>query len=387
MLLNKQRAWKLMEKYGFDALIASTPQNVVYASDFHSRAQWIGYYGSQIYVVLPRKKETEPAIITPVIGGGLYPSSFFPSWIKDIRSYGVPPYTVTAELKMIEPKFESKFYGVKADVTEVLAKSLEDKGISNKTIGFDELSIFLLERLKKELPKARLIMANRVFRELRMVKTEEEILRLAKVVKITEKSLRAAIEALSPGVIIRDVAQILKRVVVEEGGVPLSLTARGGDNLSAGDYKLKKNDIVWFDSINTYQSYLSDMGRTAVLGSPSDKLKKYHRATLRGQEEALKAIMPGVKASEIFNIAVETVRKEGIHHYQRGACGHGIGTEFDLPIIGPRDHTPLEENMVLCIETPYREMGFGGFMLEDTVVVTKGGIRFLSTMDRHLYII
>jgi Xaa-Pro aminopeptidase len=74
-------------------------------------------------------------------------------------------------------------------------------------------------------------------------------------------------------------------------------------------------------------------------------------------------------------------------HYKRGACGHGIGAGFDLPLISPFDNTPLEENMVLEIETPYRELGFGGFMLEDTILVKKSGAELLTKIDRNLHIV
>jgi Xaa-Pro aminopeptidase len=157
--------------------------------------------------------------------------------------------------------------------------------------------------------------------------------------------------------------------------------------LQGGNYALKNGDLFFADIGLRHQGYLSDFGRTALIGSPPRRIEKYYDAILRGEEEAIKAVKPGVKASEIFKIAVETVRDEGISHYSRGACGHGIGVGFDLPLISPGDDTPLEENMVLEIETPYREMGFGGFMLEDTIIVKRGGASFLTEIDRNLHIL
>jgi Xaa-Pro aminopeptidase len=387
MLFNKQRFQKLMEKYGFDALVASTPQNVLYSSDFYSNTHWMRYYDSQVYVVLPREKGIEPAIIVPVNGISFYSLSSFPSWINDIRTYGRPNDTLNAELKMTQPEFKSEFYGIDADVSEILARTLQDKSLSNKKIGFDELDVPLFERMKKELPDARVVMADGIFKELKMVKSDNEILRLSKVVEVVEKGFRAAVEGARPEISVKEVVAILAEVISKEGGTPISLGVRGGRNMSGGEHKLEKNDILYFDMVGSFQYYLSDIGRTVILNSPSDKVKKYYNAMFRGQEEALKALRPGVKASEVFNVAVEAVKREGIPHYQRGACGHGIGIGWDRPMIAPGDDTPIEENMVLCIETPYREMGFGGLMLEDTVIVTKGGTRFLTTTGRNLCVI
>ena len=44
----------------------------------------------------------------------------------------------------------------------------------------------------------------------------------------------------------------------------------------------------------------------------------------------------------------------------------------------------LEEGMVINVETPYYELGFGGVQVEDTIVVTKNGYRFLTKSERKL---
>ena len=85
---------------------------------------------------------------------------------------------------------------------------------------------------------------------------------------------------------------------------------------------------------------------------------------------------------------METVQSEGIPHYQRHHCGHGIGLEvYDSPLIGPKDQTVLEEGMVFCLETPYYEIGWGGLLVEDTVVITKDGARMFNQRPRDLQII
>jgi len=40
--------------------------------------------------------------------------------------------------------------------------------------------------------------------------------------------------------------------------------------------------------------------------------------------------------------------------------------------------------MVLCIETPYYELGWGGIQVEDTIVVTDRGSRYLTKSSREL---
>ena len=48
---------------------------------------------------------------------------------------------------------------------------------------------------------------------------------------------------------------------------------------------------------------------------------------------------------------------------------------------------PIEKGMVICIETPYYEIGWGGIQLEDTMLVTDKGVEFLSTLPVELKIL
>jgi Xaa-Pro aminopeptidase len=43
--------------------------------------------------------------------------------------------------------------------------------------------------------------------------------------------------------------------------------------------------------------------------------------------------------------------------------------------------------MVFCFETPYYEIGWGGMMVEDTLVITERGCELLSVSDRSLRVI
>jgi Xaa-Pro aminopeptidase len=68
--------------------------------------------------------------------------------------------------------------------------------------------------------------------------------------------------------------------------------------------------------------------------------------------------------------------------------GHGIGIEvYDPPLLAPTSDDVLEEGMVVNVETPYYELGFGGVQVEDTVVVTADGYRLLTQCDRGLFVL
>jgi Xaa-Pro aminopeptidase len=87
----------------------------------------------------------------------------------------------------------------------------------------------------------------------------------------------------------------------------------------------------------------------------------------------------------LFDAAVSAVEEAGLRPYRRHHCGHGIGSSvYEPPIVSPAASTPLVPGMVLCLETPFYELGWGGMMVEDTVVVTDDAYRMLTRSDRSL---
>ncbi|MCH8855355.1 MAG: hypothetical protein IIA03_03725, partial [Proteobacteria bacterium] len=47
--------------------------------------------------------------------------------------------------------------------------------------------------------------------------------------------------------------------------------------------------------------------------------------------------------------------------------------KYDQPFLPPSSEIPLPENAVINIEAPVGTMGFGGYQIEYSAVVKKGG--------------
>jgi Xaa-Pro aminopeptidase len=82
------------------------------------------------------------------------------------------------------------------------------------------------------------------------------------------------------------------------------------------------------------------------------------------------------------------VRKNGLPHYRRNHVGHGIGLDgYDAPNLTPGSNEVFEEGNVICVETPYYEMGFAGLQVEDMLHVTRDGIESLMSTSSELRIV
>ncbi len=67
MLLNRDRAYDVMEKYGIEAIIATMPENVTYLTDYWSLTHRL-IKATQNFAVITRKQDLAPFIITSVNG-------------------------------------------------------------------------------------------------------------------------------------------------------------------------------------------------------------------------------------------------------------------------------------------------------------------------------
>ena len=155
-------------------------------------------------------------------------------------------------------------------------------------------------------------------------------------------------------------------------------------NVQPSAARLKSGEVIRFDVGGRYKHYRADIARMAVLGEADDKTSTYVDALHVGVLKALEMIRPGVKASAVFETAVEAVRREGIPHYCRSHVGHGIGVDgYDLPDLTAASKDVIEEGMVMCVETPYYELGWAGLQVEDMIVVRGDGIEFADDQRRR----
>ena len=394
-LLNAERLYAMMDKHGLDAIVATSPENVTYSSGYWALSQWIRR-GPQTYVVWPARGKGAPRIIANASLLDLIADQEIS--VEDVSKFGSFFVNVDRDASLDPAECrQAVLYGLSdgGSAKATLVATLKELGLSEARIGVDEgglapsLGAFELEACQG----ATLVPAFEVFRQARAVKTEEEITRLAKAAHIAEASIDAALRIARPGVTEAELSLEFNLETIRQGGLPVLYCIGTGPrsampNVMPGERALCVGDIIRFDVGGRFRHYRADIAQIAVLGEPTPKIKTYHNALVRGFQRGMDLARPGARASEIFHRVVETVQREGIPHYQRSHVGHGIGLDgYDLPDLSPgSDHT-IEEGMVLCIETPYYELGFGGLQVENMVVVRRDCVQSLMATSGELRVV
>lgn len=381
--ITEERLQRLREKLAesdFDAVVCCGFENIQYATGYRSapganrRNQRMAAIVTPTVVLLVGGT----AEAAPAVAGGIEPERYIPYGAFYFDSVIEPhPATLWAEQQ------DSLGAGVEYAARQVASAAVV--GVDN-----DDCSDEVRAALSRALPSATFRNASAWLQQVRSAKLPGEIDRLRRAARLTEDGITAAIDAAAPGVTEHELSAIIARTMSDGGAMPRSITVTTGERSALADEfptsaPVREGDLLRFDVSCDYDGYRSDLGRTAVIGEPTALQSDRYDAIWRGEEREIEICRPGLPTAELFTAAIETVEKAGLRPYRRNHCGHGIGMQiYEGFRVAPGDKHILEPGNVLCVETPYYVLGWGGMMVEDTLVVTADGCESLSISTRAL---
>ncbi len=153
----------------------------------------------------------------------------------------------------------------------------------------------------------------------------------------------------------------------------------------AGFRRIGRGEPVVFDFVPVRDGYMADFTRMYALGPVDAGLLRVHDAALRVQEAATAAARPGAACRAVWEAARAAAADAGLagNFMGHGAgqvpyVGHGIGIELDeLPVL-TGSGLELEAGMVFALEPKFVLPGVGAVGIENTWVVTGGGVERLT---------
>lgn len=392
VLMNRPLFEQVLKENRLDGFVGTTAESVTWLSGYWAMPQWIRR-GPQAYAFQPRETNGGSFIVT---GTGLLDHAADQGlYVSAVHRYGFFVYEEVAEgegeeARRLRHLLDSPEH---ASPAHALAHGLRRAGMVGARVGIelDGLAAGIFEQLRELAPEVELIRADALAKKFRALKTPEEIARLRESGRIAERSILAALHGAREGESEAELALRFHGKTVADGAFPvlgcIGFSERGAlPNVDPSPLrKLRRGDTIRFDVGGRYRHYRADIARIAVFGEPSPRVQQCHRAVQAGIERAYEVIRPGVPASTLFNEVMTAVRKSGLPHYRRNHVGHGIGLDgYEVPALTENSSDVLQAGMVMCIETPYYELGFGGFQVEDMVLVTETGVESFMTLPRDL---
>ncbi len=390
MIYNIKRLLESLISNDIDVLIASTAENINYFTGFQPVIKVLNRYHGECYVVIHRDN---PNVVNLVHSCGECDQ------ITECRSDLGLVYTYGTFYREVKPAYELK--GNELDIhtwtsnsprylsaQHALHELLGALGVKGAmTIGCDEdgMPHSTLQSLKEKHHQCRIIPCSLKIRDIRKVKTPYEIDMLTKAAICNEAAIKTVANSVYEGITEQEIQNIFESAIVDQGGRPeltmikIGKEAVGGQRRQRNDVALTTSDIIWFDSNTTYQGFWADLARVCAFRDVSDSVARKYSALQLGMRHAAKTIKSGMSGAQIFESAMEVIKSAGFSNYRRHHIGHGIGLEaYERPILSPNEAICVEDGMVISLETPYYEFGFGALHLEDPLLVGEKGNRFLT---------
>lgn len=227
--------------------------------------------------------------------------------------------------------------------------------------------------------------ADPLFRNLRIIKSEEEVALIRRAVSITETSIAASFASLQLGVTDREVASYLRDEMrqrgVSGGGLvqfgPTSALPHGGTE----NRPLQRGMPVLIDAGCRVHGYTSDITRMHFFGDePSPQYREVFNTVYAAQTAAYEAARPGMECQQLDRLARRVIREAGYGRYFTHRLGHGMGMDgHEPPYLVEGNTQVLEYGMVFTIEPGIYLPSQWGVRIEDDFVVRQDGLEPLSS--------
>jgi Xaa-Pro aminopeptidase len=405
MLLNRDRAYEVMDSHRLDALLVHLPVNVYYFTDHYPLMSPAGWDYLD-FALLPRDPQAPAALIVPCLE--LFSVSGEGCWVESVIAYSAPAGHAAPEngepaaaplplfprreggvLSAIERRWLEAWerWGARPAASGLwgVARALRDAGLEGRRIGLDNpgISAWLAET---NLGACEFVPARSQLHEIRMIKSQAEIALLKRAATINEAACLAGAAAIHDGGTHAEVETAYMAEMCRRGGRGIYIVS-GLAGLPNGVYR--RGEPVMVDALGAYRGYHGDIGRTIVIGEPSAEVRRRMRALATGWQAAVERIRPGLLFSELVAGVAETVRAAGFPEFGT-PIAHSVGlTHTDDPapvgaMPGVKPDKPLAENMVINVDMPHVELGWGSVHIEDTVRITADGCEPLTSMQVDL---
>jgi Xaa-Pro aminopeptidase len=383
-----ERLTEALEREGLAAVVATSPANVFYMTDFERfghetvRAEHFALWTPRGVALVVPALDVPHVVIERIE-------------VDHVGAFGDFAGGYAERLTSYEERVRELIERRAPSPGPALAAALAALGVSGGRIGLDESTFTpaAWERLTTQLTGFTVVPGAAALLSARRVKSPYEIESLGRALWIAEEALNAVLQMLKPGVTEREAAAVYQSEVTKRDAMSSSPSIAFGERTwipfpSPTERALKTGDLVTFDVGASFKGYRSSVARVAVMGEPTERQASVFEAVQARVEAGIDAVKPGATAGAVHEAVVSHARAAGLPEFPRGHVGHAIGLEpYEDPRLDAGNATRLETGEVLQIDVPYLEVGGGGVALRDTVLVTTTDSRVLNRSVRGLIVL
>lgn len=291
---------------------------------------------------------------------------------------------------------------IEVEITRTYAGSVISRALGTKggLVGVDDanLTVAQLAALREEFAALahgiEFHPASGHIEEARRIKDDVEVAIIARACAVADEAWTALVECgqIAAGRTERQVAADLEWHMRQAGsdGVSFDTIVGSGPNgalphYHAGDRELADGDLVVVDFGAYVSGYASDCTRTVGIGTLGDWQKEIYEVALAAQKAGTSAVIHGTSCKDADSAARELIADAGYGEYFGHSLGHGVGLDVhEAPGLSQSSSSTLLRGDVVTVEPGIYLPGRGGVRIEDTLLVTEGAPRVLTTTSKEL---
>ena len=372
---------EMMDKGGMEMLLVMDPANMNYLTGYDG---WSFYVHQGIIVSLDakhplwfgREQDSNGARLT--------------SWLPDDCIYGYPDEYV-----------QSRY----THTMRWVADLLREKGLEKKRFGLEMDGYWFNARmyvtLLEELPRALLMDGTNLVNWVKTVKSQAEIAYVKQAAQICKQVMQVAINEIDVGVWEKDVAAKVTAAQIagtdEFGGsspaiFPIMPSAERTSTAHLTfdpDRRYQKTDVVLLELSGARHRYHAPLSRTVYLGDPPEDLLKTADSVVKGLQETLTYIQPGLTAEEAEECWRHAIAHTGLVKPSRVGYSYGLNYVPDwgehTVSLRPGDKTILKPGMTLHF-MPGIWLQTYGFECSEPLLITENGCEKFIEFPQKLFV-
>jgi Xaa-Pro aminopeptidase len=343
-----------------DALLLSSPDNVLYASGAHVHTQSL-IRRRQAMVVLSR--DGDGTLIVAEVERGLAARH---NRLSQLLAYR---------------EFEQTAIDLAAPILSGLVGNGGTVGIE-----MEHLPAGDYERLRTTLSGTRFIGLDEPVRVLRSAKSQPEIERYTRGARALDQSISTAVAACKRGVredqLAASIVANLYAIAGSEVRSAVGLVASGRNLLMthhvADATPIESGTVARVGCRATLGPYHILVARTAFAPPQRPELTGLHAALVAARNDLVASLRPGVTGDDVFLQAARFRKSAGLE-LRTAHVGHGIGLEYqEPPRLRPGSKDQVSAGMVLILVTVAPVPNIGNLYLEDIAAIGPSGPALLS---------
>lgn len=199
-----------------------------------------------------------------------------------------------------------------------------------------------------------------------IVKSRDEIAIMREAGRVVAETLQLLVERLRPGLVEKELDEIVRREFARRGveptflgyhGYPATVCVSINDEIVhgiPGDREIQDGDVVSIDLGCTYKGFVADAAVTVGVGNVSPEAQRLIDVTRESLARGIAAARAGARVGAIGHAVQTYVESQGFS-VVREYVGHGVGRQMhedpQVPNYGSPDSGPvLRPGMVIAIE-------------------------------------